>query len=116
MLENNIKDLEHKNLEIMIDKNKKIDELRVINNKYNQKIQELNKQLKENEEYFNNNEKNRIKTQEEIKELNELNDKLNKEKQKVKKELNDKKTLLDEYKNEINILDLRYRRKIQDRK
>ena len=46
----------------MIDKIKKNDELKVINNKYNQKIQELNKQLKENEEYFNNNEKNRIKT------------------------------------------------------
>ena len=57
MLKNNIKDLENKNLEIMIDKNKKVDELKVINNKYNQKIQELDKQLKENEEYFDSYEK-----------------------------------------------------------
>ena len=34
-----------------------VDELKIINNKYNQKIQELNKQLEENEEYFNDYEK-----------------------------------------------------------
>ena len=43
-LKNNINNLENKNLEIMIDKNKKVDAIKVINNKYNQKIQELNKQ------------------------------------------------------------------------
>ena len=67
----------------MINKNKKVDELKVINNKYNQKIQELKKQLEENEKYFGNNEKDRIKRQEEIKELNKSNNKLNKEKQEI---------------------------------
>ena len=36
-------------------------------NKYEQEIQELKKQLNENEEYFNNEEKNRIKKDNEIK-------------------------------------------------
>ena len=51
-LENNISDLKNKNLLI---------------NKYEQEIQELNKKLNENEEYFNNEEKNRIKKDNEIK-------------------------------------------------
>ena len=42
----------------MTDKNKKVDKLKVINNKYNQKTQGLNKKLEENEEYFNDYEKN----------------------------------------------------------
>ena len=65
-LENNISDLKNKNLLI---------------NKYEQQIQELNKKLNENEEYFNNEEKNRIKKDNEIKryeqETQELNKKLN---------------------------------------
>ena len=36
-------------------------------NKYEQEIQELNKKLNENEEYFNNEEKSRIKKDDEIK-------------------------------------------------
>ena len=46
--------------------------------------------------------------------LNKLINELNKEKQEIKKELNDKNTLLDEYKNELDILDLRHRQKIQE--
>ena len=50
-------------------------------NKYKQEIQELNKQLSENEEYFNNEEKNRIKKDNEIKryeqEIQELKNQLN---------------------------------------
>ena len=36
-------------------------------NKYEQEIQKLKKQLSENEEYFNNEEKNRIKKDNKIK-------------------------------------------------
>ena len=36
-------------------------------NKYEQEIQELNKKLNENEEYFNNEEKSSIKKDDEIK-------------------------------------------------
>ena len=50
-------------------------------NKYEQDIQELNKKLNENEEYFNNEEENRIKKDNKIKryeqEIQELNKKLN---------------------------------------
>ena len=50
-------------------------------NNYEQEIQELKKQLSENEEYFNNEEKNRIKKDNEIKryeqEIQELNKQLN---------------------------------------
>ena len=63
-LENNIEDLQNKNFEIMIEKNKYHDELRKINNTHNQEIQELEKKLKENEEYFDNYEEHRIKKQE----------------------------------------------------
>ena len=66
VLENNISDLKNKNLLI---------------NKYEQEIQELNKKLNENEEYFNNEEENRIKKDNEIKryeqEIQELKKKLN---------------------------------------
>ena len=66
VLENNISDLKNKNLLI---------------NKYEQEIQELNKKLNEHEENFNNEEKNRIKKDNEIKrneqEIQELNKKLN---------------------------------------
>ena len=58
-------------------------------NKYEQEIQELNKKLSENEEYFNNEEKNRIKKDNEIKRNEE-------EIQELKKKLNDyKKTEVD---------------------
>ena len=50
-------------------------------NKYELEIQKLNKKLNENQEYFNNEEKNRIKKDNEIKiyeqEIQELNKKLN---------------------------------------
>ena len=36
-------------------------------NKYEQEIQKLNKKINENEEYFNNEEENRIKKDNEIK-------------------------------------------------
>ena len=88
--------------------------MKEINNTYNQKIQKLKKELEENEEYFNDYEENRIETQEKIKKLDRLNYELNKEKQKIKQELNDKNTSLDEYKNELGILDLRHRQKIQE--
>ena len=85
--------------------NKKVDELKEINNTYNKKIQELN------QEYFNDYEINRIETQEKNKKLDRSIYELNKEKQEIKQELNDKKTSLDEYKNELGILDLRPRQK-----
>ena len=73
-LENNISDLKNRNLLI---------------NKYEQEIQELNKKLNENEEYFNNEEENRIKKDNEIKiyeqEIQELNKKLNDYKNKEEK-------------------------------
>ena len=96
-LKNNIKDLEKKNIEIMIRSNANYE---IINKKHNQEIQKLVKELKENEEYFNDYEKNRIKKQEEINELNRLNKELNKEKQIIEKELNVKKILINEYKKE----------------
>ena len=68
-LENNISDLKNKNLLI---------------NKYEQEIQEIKKQLSENEEYFNNEEKNRVKKDNEIKRYEQ-------EIQELKKELNDYK-------------------------
>ena len=50
-------------------------------NKYEQEIQKLKKQLSENEEYFNNEEKNRIKKDSKIKryvqEIQELKKQLN---------------------------------------
>ena len=81
-----IDDLNNTNIEILIEKNKfyqkkkkEIDALKEINYIYNQKIQKLEKELKEHEEYFNDYEKNRIETQEKIKDLNRLNNKLNEE-------------------------------------
>ena len=53
-------------------------------NKYEQEIQELNKKLNENEEYFNNEDKNRIKKG------NEIN-RYEQEIQEIKKKLNDYK-------------------------
>ena len=46
--------------------------------------------------------------------MNKLINELNKEKQEIKKELKNKNTLLDEYKNELDILDLRHRQKIPE--
>ena len=54
MLKNNIKDLENKNLKIMIESNEKYEK---INKRHNQEIQKLEKELKENEEYLNDYEK-----------------------------------------------------------
>ena len=76
VLENSISDLKNKNLLI---------------NKYEQEIQELNKKLSENEEYFNNEEENRIKKdngikryEQEIQEINKtLNDYKNKDEEKI---------------------------------
>ena len=67
--ENNISDLKNKNLLI---------------NKYEQEIQELKKQLSEDEEYFNNEEKNRIKRDNKIKRYEQ-------EIQELKKQLNDRR-------------------------
>ena len=77
-------------------------------------MQELGKELEENEEYFNDYENNRIKRQEKINKLNKLNDGLNKEKQEIEKELNKKNILIDEYKNELDILNYKHRQKIQE--
>ena len=70
MLKNNIEDLENKSLEIITKSNKyyeEIDKLNKINNTNNQKIQELGEKFEENEEYFNNNEENRIETEKKLK-------------------------------------------------
>ena len=65
-LKNNISDLKNKNLLI---------------NRYKQEILELKEQLSENEKYFNDEEKNRIKKYKEInkykQEIQELKEKLN---------------------------------------
>ena len=53
-------------------------------NKYEQEIQELKKKLSENEEYFNNEEKNRIKKDNHIKRYEQ-------EIQELEKQLNDNK-------------------------
>ena len=45
-LKNNINDLENKNLEIMIDRNRKVDEFKVINNKYNKENTRIKKTTK----------------------------------------------------------------------
>ena len=50
-----------------------------------------------NKKYFDYQEKNKIKMQEEIDEINKLNDELNKENQEIKKELDEYKEKLDEY-------------------
>ena len=57
-------------------------------NKHKQEIQELRKQLNENEEYFSNEEKNRIEKDNEIKRYKQ-------EVQELRKQLNDK----NDYKN-----------------
>ena len=51
----------------MIEKNKKNDELKVINNTYNQEMQKLEKELERNEKYFNDHEKNRTKSKKRLK-------------------------------------------------
>ena len=89
MLKNNIKDLENKNLEIIAESNK-------INENYDKEIQKLKEELKK-KEYFNNNEKYRIKTQETINRLKRLNNEL-------KKELDNEKELINEYVKELNAL------------
>ena len=55
---NNIKDLENEKIKIIIESNKNYE---IINKKHNQEIQKLVKELKENEEYFNNYEKIELK-------------------------------------------------------
>ena len=45
---------------IIMKKKKEIDELKKINNTYNEEIKKLEEVLKENEKYFNNYEKNRV--------------------------------------------------------
>ena len=75
-------------------------------NKYEQEIQELKKQLSEYEEYFNNEEKNRIKKVNEIKRYEQ-------EIQELKKRLNDYKKTEEEKiydKSAENIADI-YERK-----
>ena len=53
-------------------------------NKYEQEIQELKKQLSENEKYFNNEEKTRIQKDNEIEELKkQLNDYKKTEEEKI---------------------------------
>ena len=89
MLKNNIKDLENKNLEIIAESNK-------INENYDKEIQKLKEELKK-KEYFYNNEKDRIKTQETINRLKRLNNEL-------KKELDNEKELINEYVKELNAL------------
>ena len=82
--------------------------------KKDKKIQKLKEELKENEEYFNDNEESRIKKQEEISELNKKNNELNKENLEIKKESNNKNELIDEYKNELYILGIEHKQKIQE--
>ena len=51
------------------------------------KYKKLKEKLKQNDEYFDDNEKDIIETQKKIKKLNNFNDELNKENQKIKEEL-----------------------------
>ena len=69
ILKSNIKNLENKNSTIVAKSNKyfeEMDKLKKINNTNNQKIQELEKILKENEKYLNDHEENRIETEKKI--------------------------------------------------
>ena len=71
ILKSDIKNLENKNYKIVAKSNEYFEEiykLQKINNTNNQKIQEL-------ENYFNDNEENKIETENKIKESKILNDK-----------------------------------------
>ena len=83
---------------------KKLDKLKKNDNTNNQRIKELEEELEKNKEYFDNNEVNRIETENKIKELNNFNDELNKENRKIKEELDNKEKLISEYVIELNKL------------
>ena len=59
-------------------------------NKYKEEVKKLKKELNENEEFFDSDEKIRIKKNKKIDELNKINDRYKQEIQKLKKKLNDK--------------------------
>ena len=113
-MKNSIKDLENKNLEIIAESNKINENYDEFNKRRDQEVQKLGKELKENEEYCHNYEKNRIKTQETINELNRLNNELNREKQEILKEFDEKNTLINEYEKELNTLNNEHKQKIQE--
>ena len=77
------------------------------NNTDNQKIKEL-------ENYFNDNEENKIETEKKIKESTILNDKLIKEKEEIIKELDNKEKLINEYELELNKINYEYMQKVQE--
>ena len=110
ILKSDIKNLENKNYKIVEKSNEyfeEIDKLKKINNTNNQKIQEL-------ENYFNNNEENKIEIEKKIKESKILNDKLIKEKEEIIKELDNKERLINEYESELDKLNYEHKQKVQE--
>ena len=55
--------------------------------KYKQEVQKLKKELNENEEYFNDQEKNRIKKMKDIDELNKINDRYKQKNMRTKRKI-----------------------------
>ena len=55
--------------------------------KYKQEVQKLKKELNENEEYFNDQEKNRIKKIKDIDELNKINDRYKQKNMRTKRKI-----------------------------
>ena len=80
ILENNIKFLENGNLRIVNESNR-------INKKYYGKIQELEKELEKNKEYFDANEEDIIEKQKKFKEPSNLKDESDEENQEIKEKL-----------------------------
>ena len=110
VLKSDIKNLENKNYKIVAKSNEyfeEIDILKKINNTNNQKIQEL-------ENYFNDNEENKIETEKKFKESKILNDKLIKEKEEIIKELDNKEKLINEYESELNKINYEHKQKVQE--
>ena len=110
VLKSDIKNLENKNYKIVAKSNEYFEEsdiLKKINNTNNQKIQEL-------ENYFNDNEENKIETEKKFKESKILNDKLIKEKEEIIKELDNKEKLINEYESELNKINYEHKQKVQE--
>ena len=82
------------------------------NYKYKQKIKEIEKKLKESEEYINIDAKIKDKSQNDINELNILKDMHEKEIEKLNDKINDKDTLI----NELNTLNDTHEQEIKNLK
>ena len=109
ILKSDTKNLKNKNYKTIAKSNEyfeEIDKLK-INNTNNQKIQEL-------ENYFNDNEENKIETEKKTKESKILNDKLIKEKEEIIKEFDNKEKLINEYELELDKLNYEHNQKVQE--